>query len=111
MPTRRKINLEKVNASLATPCPQCGHEIIPAEVLRINSTQMRCPKYGVTFTTSTSAGIATLRYPGAMACTNEVMESRGITRKSAVKFLSRERNGPRKAVTPVTSAPVAPAVR
>ena len=42
---------------------------------------------------------------------NEVMESRGITRKSAVKFLSRERNGPKKAVTPVTSAPVAPAVR
>jgi hypothetical protein len=27
MPARKKINLEKVNASLATPCPQWGHEI------------------------------------------------------------------------------------
>ena len=24
MPARRKINLEKVRASLATPCPHCG---------------------------------------------------------------------------------------
>jgi predicted RNA-binding Zn-ribbon protein involved in translation (DUF1610 family) len=44
MPARRKINLEKVKASLATPCPQCEHEITPAEVLRVNSTQVRCPK-------------------------------------------------------------------
>jgi hypothetical protein len=50
MPARKKINLEKVNAALATPSPQCGHEITPAEVLRINSAQVRRPKCGVIFT-------------------------------------------------------------
>jgi predicted RNA-binding Zn-ribbon protein involved in translation (DUF1610 family) len=44
MPDRKKINLEKVKASLAAPCPQCGHEIKPAELLRVNSTQVRCSK-------------------------------------------------------------------
>jgi hypothetical protein len=29
---RRKINLEKVRASLATPCPHCGYQIPPAEI-------------------------------------------------------------------------------
>jgi predicted Zn finger-like uncharacterized protein len=52
MPARKKINLEKVNAALSTLCPECGHEITPAEVLRINSTQVRCPKCGVIFTAS-----------------------------------------------------------
>jgi hypothetical protein len=32
MPVRKKINLEKVKASLATPCPQCGYRIPPARV-------------------------------------------------------------------------------
>jgi len=50
MPARKRINLEKVMASLATACPQCGHEITPAEVLRINSTQVRCPKCGANST-------------------------------------------------------------
>jgi hypothetical protein len=27
MPTRRKIDLEKVKASLATPCPHCCYQI------------------------------------------------------------------------------------
>jgi uncharacterized Zn finger protein len=54
MPARKKIDLEKVKASIATPCPQCGHEITP-EVLRINSTQVRYPKCGVIFATSASA--------------------------------------------------------
>ncbi len=31
MPARKKINMEKVMASLATPCPQCGYQIPPAE--------------------------------------------------------------------------------
>jgi hypothetical protein len=50
MPARQKINLEKVKASLATPCSSCGYEIPPAELRRITSTQVRCPKCGVTFT-------------------------------------------------------------
>jgi hypothetical protein len=44
MPARKKIDLEKVKASLATPCPQCGYQIPPAEVRRISVTEMRCAK-------------------------------------------------------------------
>jgi ribosomal protein S27AE len=55
MPARKKINLEKVVASLATRCPHCGYHIPPAEVRRVNFTQMRCPKCGVTFTANASA--------------------------------------------------------
>jgi predicted RNA-binding Zn-ribbon protein involved in translation (DUF1610 family) len=47
-----KIDLEKVKASLSTPCPQCGYQIPPGEVLRVSSTQVRCPKCGVSFTAS-----------------------------------------------------------
>jgi predicted RNA-binding Zn-ribbon protein involved in translation (DUF1610 family) len=46
----RRINLEKVKASLNTPCTQCGHEITPAEIERVASDQLRCPKCGCTFT-------------------------------------------------------------
>jgi predicted RNA-binding Zn-ribbon protein involved in translation (DUF1610 family) len=55
MPARKKIDLEKVMASLGTPCPQCGYQIPPAEVRRISMTQVRCPKCGVTFATNGSA--------------------------------------------------------
>ncbi|MGA7137941.1 MAG: hypothetical protein WBZ14_09745 [Terriglobales bacterium] len=55
MPARKKIDLEKVLASLATPCPQCGYEIPPAELRRISTTEVLCPKCGVVFTTSASA--------------------------------------------------------
>jgi predicted RNA-binding Zn-ribbon protein involved in translation (DUF1610 family) len=55
MAARKKINLEKVKASLATPCSNCGYQIPPAEVRRISTTQVRCPKCGVAFTTRASA--------------------------------------------------------
>jgi len=55
MPARKKINLEKVLASLATSCSNCGYQIPPAELLRISTDQVRCPKCGVTFTTRASA--------------------------------------------------------
>jgi hypothetical protein len=32
LPVTRKLNLEKVIASLNTPCPKCGYEIPPAEL-------------------------------------------------------------------------------
>jgi len=50
-----KINLEKVLASLATPCSNCGYRIPPAELLRVSTNKVRCPKCGVTFTTGASA--------------------------------------------------------
>ena len=49
MPRREKINLEKVKASLSVPYPECGHTVSPAELLRIDSEQVRCPKCGAIF--------------------------------------------------------------
>jgi predicted RNA-binding Zn-ribbon protein involved in translation (DUF1610 family) len=54
MPARETINLEEVLASLATSCSNCGYQIPPAELRRINSTQILCPNCGVTFTTVAS---------------------------------------------------------
>jgi predicted RNA-binding Zn-ribbon protein involved in translation (DUF1610 family) len=45
----RKIDLEKVMASLATPCPKCGYQIPPNETQRVSFTEMRCPKCGAVF--------------------------------------------------------------
>jgi predicted RNA-binding Zn-ribbon protein involved in translation (DUF1610 family) len=50
MPARKKINLEKVKASLATPCPQCGYQIPPAELRRVDFEQVQCPKCKQVFT-------------------------------------------------------------
>lgn len=55
MSTRQKINLERVMASLATPCTQCGYRIPPAELPRISTTRIRCPKCGVTLITGATA--------------------------------------------------------
>jgi len=49
MPPRRKINREKVMASLATICTVCGYRIEPAEIRRIDSERMLCPKCGKAF--------------------------------------------------------------
>jgi ribosomal protein S27AE len=45
----RKINLEKVLASLTTPCPKCGYAIPPNETRRISFTEMKCPKCQAVF--------------------------------------------------------------
>jgi DNA-directed RNA polymerase subunit RPC12/RpoP len=49
MPRRSKIDLEKVKASLSTQCPYCEHQITPAEIRRVSTDQVRCPKCGATF--------------------------------------------------------------
>jgi hypothetical protein len=36
MPSKQKINLAKVQASLDIPCPKCGHSIPPAEIRRVD---------------------------------------------------------------------------
>jgi ribosomal protein L37AE/L43A len=43
MPRSRKVNLEKVQASLDAVCPKCGKSISPAEVRRIDFERMECP--------------------------------------------------------------------
>ena len=41
---RGKIDLQKVLASLNTPCPKCGHQITPAERNRVTWEEIECPK-------------------------------------------------------------------
>ena len=49
MPSRKKINLEKIKASLFTLCTECGYKIQPAEERRIDFDHVRCPKCGAAF--------------------------------------------------------------
>jgi len=48
----RKIDWAKVMALKTTPCPKCGYQILPNEILRINNSQMQCPKCKVIFITA-----------------------------------------------------------
>jgi ribosomal protein S27AE len=45
----RKINLEKVLASLDKTCPKCGFTITPDLVKRLDFERMECPKCGEKF--------------------------------------------------------------
>jgi ribosomal protein S27AE len=49
MVTRKKIDLEKVQASLNKACPKCGGLISPAEVRRIDFERIECPACGERF--------------------------------------------------------------
>jgi predicted RNA-binding Zn-ribbon protein involved in translation (DUF1610 family) len=49
VPSRKKIDLDKVMASLVTSCPKCGHQITPAEIKRVSSEEMECPACGSRF--------------------------------------------------------------
>jgi len=44
MPRSRKIDLEKVQASLDKTCPKCGCTIKPDQVKRVDSKRVECPK-------------------------------------------------------------------
>jgi len=46
---RKKIDLEKILANMNALCPSCGYSIPPAEMMRIDFHQMRCPKCGHVF--------------------------------------------------------------
>jgi predicted RNA-binding Zn-ribbon protein involved in translation (DUF1610 family) len=45
----KKVNLEKVKASLDAVCPKCGKAISPAEVRRVDFERMECPACGERF--------------------------------------------------------------
>jgi len=49
MPSRKKIDLQKVLASLNSTCPKCGHEITPAEIKRVSWDEIECPQCGERF--------------------------------------------------------------
>jgi len=56
MPSRKKIDLQKVLASLNSPCPKCGHEITPAEIKRVTWDEIECPKCGERFNAAKRSG-------------------------------------------------------
>jgi len=47
MPSRKKVNLQKVLASLNANCPKCGRVIKPNEISRVNFKEMICSACGV----------------------------------------------------------------
>jgi ribosomal protein S27AE len=54
---KNKINRAAVMAAQNTACPSCGYSIPPAEIQRVSTEQMKCPKCGSVF----EAGKATAR--------------------------------------------------
>jgi predicted RNA-binding Zn-ribbon protein involved in translation (DUF1610 family) len=54
MISRKKINLEKVQASLDTICPKCEKVITPAEMQRVDFERMKCPACGELFGSATA---------------------------------------------------------
>jgi predicted RNA-binding Zn-ribbon protein involved in translation (DUF1610 family) len=46
---RKKIDLQKIRASLDTTCTLCGFAISPADVQRIDFDHILCPKCGKDF--------------------------------------------------------------
>jgi ribosomal protein S27AE len=49
MPPRKKIDIEKVLASLNVTCPQCGRVIPPHEIKRVSREEILCPDCGNRF--------------------------------------------------------------
>ena len=49
MPHRRKLDLEKIRASLDTVCPHCNASIPPEDQNRADSERMKCPHCGEVF--------------------------------------------------------------
>jgi hypothetical protein len=56
MPRSRKVNIEKVLASLDTIWPECGKAISPVEMQRIDFERMKCPACGERFAISPAGG-------------------------------------------------------
>jgi len=67
MPTRKKIDWQKVQAALTTTRPNCGYEIRPAEIVRVSWEQNQCLKCGSRFEAAKAKGQTTkepfLRFP------------------------------------------------
>jgi len=49
MPARRKLDLEKIHASLNAICSHCGASIPPEDQNRVDFEHMKCPQCGETF--------------------------------------------------------------
>jgi uncharacterized protein (UPF0212 family) len=53
---RRKLDLEKIHASLNTICPHCGARIEPKDYKRVDWDHLECPKCGKKFVPSRTDG-------------------------------------------------------
>jgi len=49
MPSRKKINLQKVLASLYIVCTRCQAKIEPSQILRVRWDTLKCPYYAAVF--------------------------------------------------------------
>ena len=49
VPSRKKIDLEKVRASLNATCPKCGRIIEPQDIKRVSWEEILCPDCGNRF--------------------------------------------------------------
>src|SRR6266849_6470553 len=91
MSSRRKINLEKVRASLFTLCTECGYKIQSGEWRRIDGERLRCPKCGAAFIPAkkVNKGYWPVRIPEAALAS-------AVTRRAAASIArtSRSRVGP-----------------
>jgi hypothetical protein len=58
MPSKQKINLEKVMAALNTICTKCGYAIPPDRIRRIDSEQIKCSECGQRFTPGEQPALA-----------------------------------------------------
>jgi len=58
-PSRQKINLERVRASLGVHCPHRAYSIPPAEIRRTGFHTVRCPKCGKEFAPQAGVGNVT----------------------------------------------------
>jgi DNA-directed RNA polymerase subunit RPC12/RpoP len=45
----QKIDLSRVRSSFNTRCLRCGHSIEPAELMRVNTEEIKCPACGSVF--------------------------------------------------------------
>ena len=46
---KNKMNRADVMAAQTTACPSCGYSIPPAEIQRVSTEEMKCPKCGSVF--------------------------------------------------------------
>jgi DNA-directed RNA polymerase subunit RPC12/RpoP len=49
MPTRRKLNLEKIEKSMNVACPHCAVRIEPKDYKRVDWEHLECPSCGAKF--------------------------------------------------------------
>jgi transposase-like protein len=92
MPSRKKINLAKVLASLNTNCPKCQAVIEPAQIRRINFDEIQCPWCDAIFEPRKTTGMICPHCHqetgiGTAAALDQIFMSRKACEKCGKEFL------------------------